>query len=117
MLKVADLRLTGHEFQAFGDALVRLLVKMAAVPEPEALGIGPVRDKPDFLGPVERAEDFQAYEAGLPIYQVRPLAKSFLDLGDLGIGDDEFAERNKRAGDVPGSGFPHDRAEGRSPAS
>ena len=49
MLKVANLRFTWHELQVFGNALVRLLVEMAVVPEPEALGIGPVSDKPDFL--------------------------------------------------------------------
>ena len=71
MLKVANLRFTWHELQVFGNALVRLLIQMAVVPELEALAIGPVSDKPDFLEPVERAEDFQAYKAGLFIHQVR----------------------------------------------
>jgi hypothetical protein len=50
VLKVANLRFTWHELQVSGNALVRLLVQMAVVPEPEALAIGPVSDKPDFLG-------------------------------------------------------------------
>jgi hypothetical protein len=56
--QVPDRRFTGLELQTFGNALVRLLVKMALVPVSEALRIGPVSDEPDFLGPVERAEDF-----------------------------------------------------------
>ena len=93
-----NLRFTGHELQAFGNAFVRLLVKMAVVPESEALRIGPVSDEPDFLRPVERAEDFHLNKAGLPIHEVRPMAERVLDLGNLVIGDYEFADRDKWAG-------------------
>ena len=97
MFKVANLLFAGHELQTFGNALVRLVVKMAVVPELEARRIAPVSDEPDFLGPVERAEDFHAHEARLPIYQVRAMAKGLLDLGGLVIGDDEFAQSDERA--------------------
>jgi hypothetical protein len=91
-----NLCFTGHELQFFGNALVRLLVKVAAVPEFEALRIGPMGDEPDFLGSVQRAEDLHAYEAGLPIHQVRALAEGLLNLDSLIIGDHEFAERDER---------------------
>ena len=98
MLKVANLRFTWHELQVYGNVLVRLLVQMAVVPERKALAIGPVGNKPDFLGPVERAEDFHAYKAGLLIHQVRTTTEGLFDLRGLVISDDEFAERDKSAG-------------------
>jgi len=105
VLKVANLRLTGQEFQGFGDTLVRSLIKMAVVPEPEALGIDPVRDEPDLLSAVEGAEDFHPHKARLLIHQMRPITEGFLHLGDLVIGDHESAERDKRAGGLGGT--PH----------
>ena len=93
-----NLRFTGHELKSFGNASVRLLVKMTVVPKTKALRIGPVGEEPDFLGPVERAEDLHLNETGLPIHQVRAMAERLLDLGYFIISDYEFAERNKRAG-------------------
>jgi hypothetical protein len=49
VFEVPNLRFTGHKLQAFGNAVVRLLVKMAVVPESEALRIGSVSDEPDFF--------------------------------------------------------------------
>jgi len=97
MLEMPNRRFTGHKLQAFGNSFVRLLVKMAMVPEIEALRIGPVGNQPDFLGPVERAEDFHAYKAGLFIYQVRTTTEGLFDLGGLVVSDDEFAERDESA--------------------
>src|ERR1700722_812063 len=88
---------TRDKLQAFGNSFVRLLVKMAMVPEIEALRLGPVGNQPDFLGPVERAEDFHLYEARLLIHEVRAMAERLLDLSHLVISDYKFAERNKRA--------------------
>jgi hypothetical protein len=98
VLEVPNLRFTGHQLQAFGNALVRLLVQMAAVPESEALRIGPVSDEPDFLGPVARAEDFHLNKAGLLIHEVRAMTERVFDLGNFLISDHEFADRDKRAG-------------------
>ena len=103
MLEVANLLGSRHELQALGNALVRLMVKMAVVPELEATGIGPEGDEPDFLRLVERTEDFHAHEAGLMIHQVRTMPKRLLDLGRFVIGDDEFAEGHERAGYLGGA--------------
>ena len=104
MFEVPNLRFTGHQLQAFGNTLVGLLVKMAVVPESEALRIGPVSDEPDFLRAVERAEDFHLNKAGLLIHEVRAMAERVLDFGNLVISDYEFADRDKWAG-----GFGADR--------
>ena len=97
MLEVADLLFAGDELQALGNALVRCMVKVAVVPAPEACGIGPIGDEPDFLGPLERAEHFHPHEAGLAVHEVRASAEGCLHFGGPVIGDDEFAERDKGA--------------------
>jgi hypothetical protein len=56
---------------------------MTVVPERKALAIGPVSDKPDFLGPVERTENFHAYKAGPLIHQVRTMTEGLFDLRGL----------------------------------
>jgi hypothetical protein len=76
---------------------VRLLVKMASVPLAKGIGTGPVGDEPDFLRPINRADDFHLREARLTVHQVRALAERLLHLGDLVIADNEFAERDKWA--------------------
>src|SRR5580658_10167266 len=103
MLKVPNLRLIRHEFQAFGNALVRLLVKVAVMPEFETLRIDPVGDEPNFVETVKWAQDFHADEAGLLIDEVRAIAKGFLNLCDLSVGDDELAERDERIGGLLGA--------------
>jgi hypothetical protein len=102
VLKVANLRFAGHELQVSGYALVRLLVKMAVVPSAEAPGVGPVSDEPDFFGPIEGAENFHPDKAGLLVHQVRTIAKRLFDFGGHVICDNEFAERNERAGVLGG---------------
>ena len=77
---------------------MRLLIKVAPVPDPVALGVSPVSKKPDFLGAVKRTEDFHPDEPGLPIHQVGAISERFLDLGGLFIGDNEFTERDKCCG-------------------
>jgi hypothetical protein len=93
-LKVSNFRLTGHELQALGNALVRLLIKMAVMPELETLGVCP-DNEPDF-----------GRSSGLTSMLKKPgcLPPGAADggrlpsPGGLVIGDDESAERDESCG-------------------
>jgi hypothetical protein len=98
VLKLAHLRLSGHKLELFRNALVRFLVKMAPVPPAKTIGSGPVGDEPDFLRPINRADNFHPHEARLPVHQMGALAERLFHLGDFVIADDELAEGDKRAG-------------------
>ena len=104
MFEAADLGFSGHQFQTLGNAAMRVVVKMTVVPAVETPGVTPVGDEPDFLRPVEWAENFHAFETGLPVHQMRPLAECRLHLGGLVVGNDEFAERHKGAGESGAEG-------------
>ena len=73
------------------------MVEIAVVPDLEAFRVHPISDEPNLFGPVQRAEDFHAGEAGLPIHQVRTSTERRLHLGGLVIRNHKFAERDERA--------------------
>ncbi len=100
MFEVANFLAAGDQLQPLGNSSVRLVVKVAVVPQLETARIRPVSDEPDFLGSVKWAENFHADVAGLVVHQVRALAEGLFDLGGLAIGDDEFTESDKAAGSL-----------------
>ncbi len=57
MFEVADACLARHQFDTFGDLLMRFVILMAVMPGLKTALVRPEREQPDFLWAIERTDD------------------------------------------------------------
>ncbi len=88
-------RLAGNEFQAFRNALMRLLVLMAPMPSMETFFIFPKGEQPNLVRIVTWTEDLKPKEPRRAIDLMGPVFERLPHFSNHPVGDGEAAQRDK----------------------